>query len=355
MPTSIYYFRSMPKGSVPLRDHIHHEFGEYVKEQRRVNHAYFDIKLNLSIDFVRLSVFSSRKSMQLIEQELIKGSVKPVSRIKNPWLDYDTIDTYYIEHADLGYTASIMKSKKMYFLPDLITVHDPDVKIINHIEPLLNQLKYYHVKELELTFDFENDDREYIKQFIKNHFIINWRGKKFYHPSGTHYFNNIRFCKGKGSRLYDKIIKKDKDKDNNFIRLEMLLKRPILLKHNIHRISDIDSLKPEKLSRYFNFKELNFSKCKKRFKEKGKELPEIARKFNEYKNQVSAGNLYDLNRTILKKYKNYPSDGFLTHHSFNSHFLSQIQGKSFLKRDSVKVSTGQMDGKTFDKETMTLL
>ncbi len=290
-----------------------------------------------------------------LELELIKRSVNKVSKIRNPWNDFDWVKTYYIKYAGQSHTVSIVRSSKMYFLPKILIVHDPNEKVLKHIEQFLLQLDYYHVKEMKLTFDFENDDRDYIRQFIKSHFVINWRGKCFYHPSETFYFNNIRFGKGKGSRLYDKQLEKDDQAVKDVVRLEMLMKRPILQKNSITNINDIINFKPEVISRYFNFKEFNYRRCKKRLLENGKEYNELKSEFDTYKDLITRGKMYDLNRSIVKKYKKYPSDGFLQLHSFNSHFLRQISGKSFLNRDSVMVTIGQMGDKIFDADTMSLM
>jgi hypothetical protein len=354
MPTNISTFTSTMEEGVTTSERLNMKFYEYVQEQKKTNSAYFDTRCALSQDFIKLSIFASEMSLYPLMNEIKRRETSPVKSNLNVDFKYDQSRTYEFEFEGRNHTFNIIKSNSEAFLPIILTLHDPTKNLLNFIESHIKHSAWYHVKEIEFTFDFENDDEKFIHYFIKNHLAIKWRGKSFHHPSDTDYFANIRFAKGKGARLYGKELSGNKQDVTEVTRLEILLKRPILYRSGITSLSDVINMKTEIITKYFSFKEFNYRLYKKRLLENKSTLDQIELYFNQVKEKISNGFLYDLNSAIVEQYRKYPSDGFLVNHSFQSHFINQIHGKSFLNRDSFMVSTGLMDDKIFDADTMSL-
>ena len=355
MPTRIITLASTPGCNIPLNEEINSKFYEYVREQKKINHDYFDIKCTLSLDFIKLSVSTSDRSLDSLKKEVIRKKTSPEKINRNVQFDYDESWSAEFEIEGHVYAINILKSNTKAFLPKIITLHHPTEELLKFTELHLKHKAWYHVKEIEFTFDFEHEDKEMIRNFIKNHFTIKWRGKGFYHPSETEYFANIRFAKGKGGRLYEKELGEKGCESRDVTRLEVLLKRPVLYRSGVAKIPDLLNMNIDIVAKYFTFKEFNYRLWKKRLLENELSIEQVKIEFSQVKESINDGKLYDLNSSIVSIYKKYPSDGFLIDHSFQRHFINQISGKSFLNGDSIMVSTSLMDDKEFDENTMSLM
>lgn len=355
MPTRIITLASTPGFNIPINEEINNNFYEYVQEQKKINPDYFDIKCTLSLDFIKLSVLTSDQSLHSLKNEVIGRKTSPEKINRNANYDYD--ESWSIEFKLEGnvHAMNILKSNTKAFLPKIITLHHPTEELLKFTELHLKNKAWHHVKEIEFSFDFEHEDKEMIRNFIKNHFTIKWRGKGFYHPSETEYFANIRFARGKGGRLYEKELGEKGCESREVTRLEVLLKRPVLYRSGVTKIPDLLNMNIDTVTKYFTFKEFNYRLLKKRLLENELSIEQVKIEFNQVKESIDNGKLYDLNSSIVSIYKKYPSDGFLINHSFQKHFINRISGKSFLNRDTIMVSTGLMDDKIFDDKTMSLL
>jgi len=357
MNARIFTFKSTPRDYIPDFKDTNELFSRDVKQQRKINPDYYDIKCKLSLDFIKFSLFTTDYSLKDLFTELKKRKVKfngSGFQPKQEW-DYDYSETYSFEYEGEVHNFNVLKSTFKPFLPKIITFQNPSKELLIFLEKYLSKLAYYHVKEIEFTFDFVHEDKEYIRNFIKTHFTIKWRGKKFDHPSDTIYFNNIRFCKGKGGVLYDKPIENEKHEIEDVTRLEVRMKRPILYKNGISKIQNVIDMKAEVVTKYFEFKEFNYRLCRKRLIENDKNNNEIINEFKIIEERIADGYLYDINSLLMNQYKKYNSDTLLIKHPFHKHLLNQIRYKSFLDRDSVMVTTSMMPDKIFNSETMELL
>ncbi len=177
MTICIHTFSSTPRDYLRDGKETNEGLRKYVMQQRKVNPNYYDIKCQLSLDFIKFSLYTSDHSLKKLFTELKRRKVEFKGsgfQLEKEW-NYDYSETYSFRHEGWIHNFNLIKSTSKPFLPKIITFQDPTESLLLFLEPYLLKLGGYHVKEIEFTFDFVNEDKEYIRNFIKTHFTI------FYH------------------------------------------------------------------------------------------------------------------------------------------------------------------------------
>ena len=334
-----------------LREHDR-RFAEYVEVQRRTNKRYFAVKCLLKYDFIRFSVYLNSKGKQPDESKLwalftdiwLRRTREPKyshltsKNFKYHW-KYNEATSYEFKFNDKIYELIISKCSYNHLYPYIITVHDPTKEILIYLKQFFDTLNHYHVKEIEHTFDFIFEDQQMVRQFLIQQTIIKWRGRGFQlDDCGTFYIANPRMAKGKGGRVYEKVLDAKKDS----VRLELLLKRPILKRNGVETIEDVIDADSSTVTNYIHFKKFNFDKLKKRMQSKNYNSDEIDNEIDNVKNRIDNGELHEINKEHSKQFGKYQSDTFLKESFFWNHFKHEIARSSFLRRDVFKLSHALM-------------
>jgi hypothetical protein len=287
------------------------------------------VSVKLSCDFFSLSIFSTNKSLDPLLKTLTQDSLQTThSRHKLSMYPYTC--KYLLNHMNKNYQIVVSYSNTNY-LPILLKVHDPDKSIIKFLQPYLNNLDYYHINAVELTFDFMHFDNDVLFNFLKSSTFLRWQSKEFDLPSvDTAYFDNPRMTRKKALRIYKKVVD-----DNEAIRLEIVLKRGLLNRKKIKYIEDIDKLTTNLASKYIAFKEFNFSKYRKRLTKLDYEKETIDNEIDTIENIQKKNGIRNANKRALNISKNYPNDSYLKKHPFNDSFNALVSDNSFINGNIV--------------------
>lgn len=325
-------------------------FSNYVEKQRRCNARYYDLLCKLKIDLITFSLYLGPKKsgihdesqLEPLRNDLISRSTAPFRHRMNFKYKYDESDTYYFQYGTKQYELNIAKANWEKFKPYLVTVHDPTPEVLIYFEQYLSGVTDYHVKAIEFTYDFFTEDKETVWKFIKQHTIVKWRGREFHSDyETTFYGNSIRFATGKGLRSYHKEEEQEGCLEQ-FIRLEMQLKREILKNNGVHNIEDIFNMDSRLVNKYFNFKYYNFNKLTDRMLEKNGWEDRLDGVSNNIRNEIEKGYLYEMNKDSLDWCKRYQSDSYLKDCKYWDHFISRFRHSSFLNGDSFLLSSSLM-------------
>ena len=178
---------------------------------------------------------------------------------------YDYSEEYQMQ--DFEKTLRLFNSSEMNFRPILMKIEKPNMKTLNFIHNFAveNQIQY-HISSMELTFDFLTTNKEAFEamlSFLIQHVYLKWAGKSFEHDyETTKYIGNPRKTRSKAIRIYKKEVLYENDK----ARLELILKKNILNRHNIESIKDLNkNLYYEIVNKYIEFKELRLDKYEKAY------------------------------------------------------------------------------------------
>jgi len=118
----------------------------------------------------------------------------------------------------------------------------------------------YKISTIELDWDIYPDNEKdfYGLRFkIDEHLFEKYNQHEFNDFKSTSYSGNLR-KKSKGFRVYSRSLE-SKD-GNEFIRIELPLKRTYLRNHNIHQLTDLNLINEINFERLLAFKELLFDK-----------------------------------------------------------------------------------------------
>jgi hypothetical protein len=357
----VFIGRINMKGIKPCKqdnEHIHklrqvHErkFSEYLQQQRRKNPRYYGIKCHLKIDFIVFTVYLGEKKkgkpderqLQPLRNDLMRRRKRSPKYTRNDAHIYNRSVTYKFQYMNQEYELNIACASRTKFRPYLIKIHDPTCEVLEYLQHYLNQITYYHIQSVEFVYDFYSEDNDLVRNFIKRHVIVSWRGKE-YHPEyeKTFYGNNIRFATGKGLRSYEKEETVDRQ-EMNFVRMEMLLKRPILKNNGIHSIDDLTNMDTRIPNKYFKYKAYNYNILEKRVKNTPDDLIKLRALKRSINDEIEKGYLYEMNKYSLQWCKCYPSDTYLKKIKYWDHFVYQFGCYSFLNGDSFPLSLGLME------------
>ncbi len=332
------------------RDQVR-RFNHYLHRQRRTNPKYFSIRCHLKVDFIVFSIYLGKKKegkpdegqLQPLRKDLMSRRTKSPRYNRNDNHSYNRSITYKFQYEGKEYELNIACASRQKFKPYLVKIHDPTQEVLRYLQQYLNQVTYYHIQSVEFTYDFYSKENDLVRNFIKRHVIVSWRGKE-YHPEyeKTFYGNNIRFATGKGLRSYEKeeIVK---DQELDFVRMEMLLKRPILKRNGIHSIDDIINIDSRIVSKYFKFKQYNFRKLSERALDTPDGQSKLKVLSRAISDEIEEGYLYEMNKYSLQWCKRYQSDSYLKVCRFWNHFTRQFRTYSFLNEDSFPLSLELME------------
>jgi len=345
-------YKRYPDAIQRFRDDQLSRFNDYVEEQRRCNTKYYNLLCKLKIDFITFSLYLGVKKKgkqdeaQLLplRNALTNRSMSTPRHRRNDLYSYGEWDAYRFQYGTTIYDLYIAQAKWEAYKPYLVTIHDPTPEVLIFLEQYLNSVTHYHVKNIEFTYDFyseDNDDTVY--KFIKQHTIVKWRGKGFDSEyESTFYGNNIRFASGKGLRSYHKAEDTIENKQE-FIRLEMLLKRGILKKNGINTIRDVFEMDSRLVNTYFIFKYFNFKKLAKRMLEDDTWKNRVDEIHHKIQSEIENGYLFEMNQYSREYSKKYPNDTYLNDCKYMEHFISRFGYSSFLNGDSFLLSSELME------------
>ena len=335
-----------------MREERNELFLNYVEEQGRITPKYFGVECRLHYDFIRFTIYLNYKGKVALEEKLYPllnkirsmKTCEPQRYILPPPKDkrkkgYDEVKVYRFQYEGTEYELGIAKCSKSYLLPYILTIHDPDQKILLFLKPYLESYFSYHVKEIEYTFDFIHDDPDTVKNFIIQHINIPWQGKHFSLDNcETYYFANPRIAKGKGGRVYEKILA-----DGSIsTRMEIVIKHEILKGKGINKIEDLFSETTSTVLNYIRFKDFNFDKLISSCKKEGYSESEIIETVSSVKNRIRNGRLHQVNKDYLETFRTYQSESFLSESQYNNHFKQNLFNQSFLSQDTIFLSSRLM-------------
>jgi hypothetical protein len=339
------------KGVSQLRKDQEQRFHDYQQTQRRTNPRYYDFQCHLKYDFIIFSAYLGKKKegkqdptqLYPLLNDLLEKRTEPPDFHRNRH-DYDLSMTYNFNYLNKKYELNVACASKQQYKPYLLKIHDPTEQVLRYLQKYLDQVTYYHTHSIEFTYDFYSKDNDLVRNFIKRHVVVSWRGKQNYHPEyeKSFYGNNIRFARGKGLRAYEKEEEKNGGKQE-FVRLEMLLKRSILKSNGIHDIDDVIGLDSRIPNKYFSFKTYNYSKLKTRVADSSNWKGRFDELKNNIQSEIEEGYLYEVNKHSLNWYKRYYSDSYLKVTKYWKHFTHQFRGSSFLNGDSFMLSLLMME------------
>ncbi|MCK5682967.1 hypothetical protein KAJ27_02560 [bacterium] len=256
---------------------------------------------------------------------------------------YNFSTDYHFEFEGTPHQLITAKCSWDNYRPILITIHDPTPEVLLYLQKFLDRMDYYHLKDVEFTYDFIFEDTGMVKQYFQEHAIVAWRGKGYQSDDDTFYANNIRFASGKGLRAYEKDVQDEDGEELEVARLEMRLKRPILKKNGLHNITDLFTMDNRIANKYWAFQSFNFKKLSKRMIEKNEILYQYDDVSNNIIDEIKEGYLYDMNQYCKEWCKRYNSDSYIKKNKFWDHFKLQFQCSSFLNGDSFKLSSFLME------------
>lgn len=226
-----------------------------------MNNKKNSFNFNLSIDFIELSV--NRNSIHSIQYLLnsfngyslkyyhsFRGGKSPAS-IYNYTIKLANQKTYVL---DIAYPT-----KK--YMPITIRILHPDMYSLAFVDNILANV-LYHIGRIEVSMDFYTSNAIKMFNMIKRSIYLKWRGKplNLTFPT-THYSNNIRIATSKGARAYIKNILQA----NNFVRVELIMKRRLLRKNGMNRICQITNTLQKTILKYISFKRFDYILFKKRY------------------------------------------------------------------------------------------
>lgn len=336
-----------------LREHDK-RFAEYSQEQIRRNPKYYAIKCHLKYDFIRFSVYLNRagkipdesKLQPLLNEIWFRRTEEPdhnfipLNRVKFHW-KYDRVTKYKFNFENQTHEIIFAKCSRSNLYPYIITIHDPTYNLLLYLKPFLESFHHYHVKEMEHTFDFVFDTPELVKDFLVQQTIVKWQGRSFgLDNCSTKYMGNPRVAQGKGGRIYNKPLAVSDNQDS--VRLELVLKRPILKRNGIKRIENVIESDSKAIMKYLQFKKFNTKKLSKRMLSFGIDQSEIDNEIRSITNRIKEGYSHEVNKEYLLEYKKYYSDSFLDKSLYWRHFAERIGHSSFLTRDVFTLSHGLM-------------
>lgn len=350
-----YYFNNSAEVSSWREDH-ENRFLNYIHHMRRTCPRYYNVKCQLKIDFITFSIYlkkdqnskSDESSLMPLVNEILKMKVENPKYSFNKKYFYDRSAAYKFRYKDHIHQLIIAKSSKEPFKPYLLTIHDPTPDVLKYLENHLIQFDHYHVKDIENSFDFCSEDLDLIKKYLEQHTIVSWRGKGYHPEYDTFYGNNIRFAKGKGLRVYNKEEVNEAGVKNQFIRMEMRLKRPILKVNGIENVSDVLEMDDSIVKKYFSFNTFRCDKLEIRMRNEGYSKEIIDEIMFGIIDEIKDGYLYEVNRKCLRLIKNYNTDSYIKKSIFWYHFVYQLRSSSFLNGDVFRLSSLLMEDETLE-------
>lgn len=336
-----------------LREHDK-RFAEYTQEQIRTNPKYYAIQCHLKYDFIRFSVYLNRtgkipdesKLQPLLNEIWFRRTEEPdynfipLNRVKFHW-KYDRVTKYKFSFENQIYEMIIAKCSRSNLYPYIFTIHDPTYNLLLFLKPFLEDFHHYHVKEIEHTFDFVFDELELVRDFLIQQTVVKWQGRSFgLDNCSTRYMGNPRVAQGKGGRIYNKPLAVSEHEES--VRLELLLKRPILKRNGIKNIKNVIESDNKIVMKYLQFKKFNTKKLRKRMLSIGSIQSEIDNEIISVIDRIKEGYSHEVNKEYLLEYKKYYSDSFLNKSIYWKHFVERIGRNSFLTRDVFTLSHGLM-------------
>lgn len=338
-------------GITSWRDDHEKRFCNYIRHMRRTSPRYYDVKCKLKIDFITFSIYLKKNEKLKSDESTLIPLVKAIQAMRvektrlssNPNYSYDRSRLYKFQLNGQVHQLIIAKSSKEPFKPYLLTIHDPTPNVLKFLEKFLVQYEYYHVKDIEHTFDFYFEEPDLVMKYLEQHTIVSWRGKGYHPEYDTFYGNNIRFAKGKGLRVYKKEEENEAGIKSEFTRLEMRLKRPILKSNGINNIPDIFHMENTIINKYFSFKSFRYDKLSTRMETEGISKEKIDETILEINEEIRNGYLHEVNRRCLGNIKRYNSDSYIEKSNYWYHFIDQLGFYSFLNGDAFSLSSDLME------------
>ena len=168
-----------------------------------------------------------------------------------------------------GKILRVLTSKENPFLPILMKIEKPNLKLLNFIHnfAVSNKIQY-KISFMELTFDFFSkniDTLDAMYSMLVQHVYLQWAGKSFEHDyETTTYIGNPRKTMSKAIRIYKKEFEDSNKKDR--ARLELILKRRLLKRQNIESITDLKKdVYYQITDKYIKFKDLRLDIYEKKY------------------------------------------------------------------------------------------
>ena len=281
--------------------------------------------LKTSVDFVSLH-FQNRVEIgdQTVAQtvyDIIAGSGILGKQYHFPDRIYTYCETYIVPIPSYGilYNLKILYPKSSFY-PLKLKIEHPDRIGLLYIEQILNGLAY-HIGNIEFCFDFLTTDVAAMYSFLKTCMFLKWKGKDLDRQyETTLYLNNVRKSVTKGCRLYIK-----ERGDRAIVRIDFLLKREFLRRKDIVQIPDLINMETPLVTKYLDFKRINFELFQKRFKklyDDESDLPIFIEMIHELMEEKSIYHANKLAESVVGK-------GLLKEHPFSKEFHKRLQDRRF--------------------------
>ena len=227
---------------------------------------YPKFTLKPSMDYIVLSI-------QRIDFHSLKNIISKNSNfIQASQYRLDYLFDFSMEYQMPEYNNKVFRlltSKENPFLPILMKIEKPNIKILNfmHNFAVSNKIQY-KISSMELTFDFftQNiDTLDAMYSMLVQHVYLQWAGKSFENDyETTTYIGNPRKTISKAIRIYKKEFEDNKKKDR--ARLELILKRRLLKRQNIESITDLqEDAYYQIIDKYLKFRDLNLNAYERKY------------------------------------------------------------------------------------------
>ncbi len=316
-----------------------------ITRNRINNHNSSTATVKLSIDFIRISIDSKHYNTAIFYN--LFNKIESMSILSSEYrfkygVGYSQVKTYYISFNNQVHEVVTLRCPSDVYMPILLNIHEPTEHLLRHLEPYLNPMKH-RVSQIENTLDFIGNQPDEIYQFMKEHLMLLWPGKKRLNLNykTTFYRNDIRGARGKGLRCYRKSIKDENGEKAESVRVELLLKRRLLKDKKINTIDDVFLMDQSIPVKYLAFKQFNNELFINKLKDLGYGQEFIDNMLVAIRNDNKNGFLYESNVTA-KTYYEKGSLHYFKHHDFNKYFKGLIVGNSFLNGDTFDVDVGKM-------------
>ncbi len=240
--------------------------------------------------------------------------------------------------------------------PDSIKITYPDIYILEQIKQVLNLFPYYHIQEIEFTFDFylKGKHDEIYKQLTKiSHLKYSSRSRPVPQYNTTKYSNNIRFTKTKGGKIYIKDLEihdlllfslEDGGRvPKTVARQELTYKRNKLKKANgkpnnlgIDTIDDLYKIDIINVIKPLEYKQIDYMKFTNMRRHCGKTDSNILKETMGIHIDILKKNIKETMKYL--KENNINKYQLLKPHPFNQDFVRKLQGKSFLTGNIIQIN-----------------
>jgi len=281
--------------------------------------------LKVSVDFVSLhfpgTVEIKNQTVTQDIRNVAMGSGIFKKHYHSPNRPYSYYEAYVLPIPSYGicYDVKIFYPQTNIY-PLRLKIEHPDRIGLLYLNDLIGDFKY-HIGNIEFCFDFLTTDVTAMYSFLKNCMFLKWKGKDLdLQYETTLYLNNVRKSVTKGCRLYIK-----ERGDRAIVRIDFLLKREFLRRKDIVQIPDLINMETPLVTKYLDFKIINFELFQKRFKklyDDESDLPIFIEMIHELMEERSIYHANKLAESVVGK-------GLLKEHPFSKEFQKRLQDRRF--------------------------